>query len=827
MYTAEMLPTRKVVGSSSGYSGTAMVSTTVIMDRARIGERIQATLAGLHELKALQKKHEQMVFEALSLHVEPVSPQTLLNKTEDSSMRQGHLAATLAVLKEQLSRLRRQDYGLKGHLQQLDQQLSDLQLGVSSESAEHLESDSRPSSGFYELSDGGSCSLSNSCSSVYSDCLSSSHNSLLPSSHQTRSRISMFDYRPRSADETTVHLTSSQPGVHIRAGCRIRTSPEFPLNQSSPKQRPVSTGDLEKMMPPGLGFLKTFDPKTMSPLCGVHINLRSVDSKYQNDLVSKNGGDAFRYPSPLHAVALQSPLFTLVGDSSNVENKNLSQENLTNTVVCNPGLAGPQLEIKPRCYIDKLVLLNKCKLRKQPSFGRKDARNSRPALSCQVDIPTACAAMLNINGAEESSKHDDLSKNKDITVLHVPLSEKTKNGQQELSCCSAGVTSAEVSEDSRQLHTAPLCTPDMITDIDARNDSQNASGQCFQPHLSENKQNTALAKPLFLKKVIRKTSVNETLKRTHKVLPASEFVHAKFVCSESHQMKVKHASTKTKATKIKRRSSERQRCIKQTSSVKPRDCCGNGRIPNERGHKCPPKHNFVRQPNADEISSRTCSESTLCSAQYKKPHVRPLHDFSKTSTCGLHAFEATNIDLVRKKHRKWLSAVEISAKVHHTNITGDNGMGLVHSKQQVRKAGVLRTVSFRAQHGIFHHSIPSYAESDSEYSAECASLFHSTIVETSEDEISNCTTNRFGDSESSESESGATSDSSLSFNSEENDGSEIVWPEGGSLGPSSSITSSSMQVHSKSKMYRIKASKALKKRIRRFQPSSLKVMTMV
>ncbi|KAF3845383.1 hypothetical protein F7725_008546 [Dissostichus mawsoni] len=44
------------------------------------------------------------------------------------------------------------------------------------------------------------------------------------------------------------------------------------------------------------------------------------------------------------------------------------------------------------------------------------------------------------------------------------------------------------------------------------------------------------------------------------------------------------------------------------------------------------------------------------------------------------------------------------------------------------------------------------ARSDSEYSAECASLFHSTIVDTSEDERSNYTTNRFGDSESSEEE---------------------------------------------------------------------------
>lgn len=45
------------------------------------------------------------------------------------------------------SRLRRQDVGLKTHLDQLDQQISELQLDVSRSSCEALDSDSRPSSG--------------------------------------------------------------------------------------------------------------------------------------------------------------------------------------------------------------------------------------------------------------------------------------------------------------------------------------------------------------------------------------------------------------------------------------------------------------------------------------------------------------------------------------------------------------------------------------------------------------------------------------------------------------------------------------------------------
>ena len=45
------------------------------------------------------------------------------------------------------SRLRRQDVGLKTHLQELDQQISELKLDVCKVSSEPLESDSRPSSG--------------------------------------------------------------------------------------------------------------------------------------------------------------------------------------------------------------------------------------------------------------------------------------------------------------------------------------------------------------------------------------------------------------------------------------------------------------------------------------------------------------------------------------------------------------------------------------------------------------------------------------------------------------------------------------------------------
>lgn len=100
------------------------------------------------------------------------------------------------------------------------------------------------SAGFYDLSDGGSCSLSNSCTSVYSESISSSHTSLLPGSQHPKARLSVFDYRPKSADETTVHNTSfQQQGTYVSDGCRITASTDISGTPARSRPRPVSTGN--------------------------------------------------------------------------------------------------------------------------------------------------------------------------------------------------------------------------------------------------------------------------------------------------------------------------------------------------------------------------------------------------------------------------------------------------------------------------------------------------------------------------------------------------------------------------------------------------------
>ncbi len=121
-----------------------------------------------------------------------------------------------------------------------------------------------------------------------------------------------------------------------------------------------------------------------------------------------------------------------------------------------------------------------------------------------------------------------------------------------------------------------------------------------------------------------------------------------------------------------------------------------------------------------------------------------------------------------------------------------------------------------------HYTSPyAYVGSDSEYSAECASLFHSTILDTSEDERSNYTTNCFGDSESSASEADYVAESSTSSESEGSAG--VNWPQFNQAG----IGSHGMTSAQAKAFVKIKASHNLKKKILRFRSGSLKLMTTV
>ncbi|NXA38169.1 DACT2 protein, partial [Eudromia elegans] len=795
----------------------------------RVGERLQAALAGLQELQVLREKQRALVRAALAM------PQP--------RAKEHRLEATLAALKEQLSRLRRQDVGLKSHLDQLDQQISELKLDVSKTSSEYLDSDSRPSSGFYDLSDGGSCSLSNSCTSVYSESISSSHTSLLPSSQHPKARLSVFDYRPKSADETTVHSTSfPQQGTYASDVCRITDNTDVSGTPARSRPRPVSTGDLERLIPADNRFQKETDPKFLLPLCHTgELHLLNMDPKFQNDLVSKNGIDVYPYPSPLHAVALQSPLFSLVGTSPETDLQAPSSKPLPS--VMGPSLikTRPTTETKPGGYINKLLQLTRCKDSNRADASERVSTKSQPSAMHQrlIITPSTGGVKINSSGSQMEKQGSSLESNKAEGKFQREVPEGECAKQQETTCILNGElpSPSPDTEPSAVNASYPAKLAARSSPLsETMESSEEHSSSCSQLCQDDSSPRMWNSKPVPSKKPSLKRCGNPKLTNAggHEQAVRSEFVHAQFVPAESHQVRVKFANSKTKAVKIKRRNSEKVlRPGKQAFYMeKARGLHGAARLPAECSQPQRPHgmKSLARRPSySGDVSGRSCSESSLLPAQLRLQLVQSRPELHRASANALYSLEAACVDTAaKKKQRKWQSTVEISAKAHLTNLS--SGIGVGAPKQPARRAGVLRTVSMRARSKSHHHGANAKSESDhSEYSAECASLFHSTIAETSEGEVSDFTANRFGDSESSESDldgSSSSSSSSLALDYDEGDENELIWPEA-SVRQSGSVQASSRALPPVPKICRIKASKALKKKIRRFQPASLKVMTMV
>ncbi|CAL8357169.1 unnamed protein product [Merluccius merluccius] len=184
-----------------------------------------------------------------------------------------------------------------------------------------VDSDSRPSSGFYSVS--GS-SLSDSCYSVSSEAALG-----LPGPPQAKP--------PRHGEQTSV------PGDPSDARWVEGMGHQQPVEQSIPEDtdgmgRDVVSGDFETA---GLSFLSDLcsslgDPQTstlvslLNPLSSLHLRAQ-LDPHYCTDLVSRRTKEVYSYPSPLHAVALQSPLFTPQGQESSASTS----------------AEGPQLEDSP------------------------------------------------------------------------------------------------------------------------------------------------------------------------------------------------------------------------------------------------------------------------------------------------------------------------------------------------------------------------------------------------------------------------------------------------------------------------------------------------
>ncbi|XP_037639212.1 dapper homolog 2 [Sebastes umbrosus] len=845
-------------------SCAGMLSSAAGLDRSRVGERLQAALAGLQELHLLKDRQGDMVSWALRMDRE--EPVSAVHAGPDSPRMMGaeeqRLEATLTTLKQQLSRLRKQDVGLKTHLQQLDQQISELKLDVSKASTEQLESDSRPSSGFYELSDGGS--LSNSCTSVYSECLSSSQTSLLllpisPANSHICPPTPVDVCRRRSADEcTTQPIPPRATGFHLGSS-RIRASSE------KARPRPVSTGDLDRMMAQGPSYYNSVDAKK-PPMCS-NLKTSTVDPKFHSNLVSRSGTEVYHYPSPLHAVALQSPIFSHGGDpvTPGLLEGQGPQVNGSDT------LQRAQMGYEPKTlgYIDKLLLRSLSKIQSEMSTETLQAHSDyhrRPTevLTVFPEVSQKNVPVLQPLPTQTTniSPLDSDQKRHCMTFSSQEAADNTNHNQS--------VRAPEVSHRYSYPAVTREYSSDEVTTLSMRkNDKPQGEYASVARISSENRCRDHPESMPQERKGYRQRSVMAHSSSTeesqgfevHAGYTASpEFVHAKFVPAGSQRVKVRQADRKTKAVKLRRKSGEKPRTTRQphgySSGERTREASGGAKGEQRRSGKGKVTQKTTNC-HTEERRQGSGSDSSLCSPGlmythkvHPKPHAIPaLTKPSKSRRLQCLEYEQPVEQRKRRQGAAKLpSDVEMfqascaqrqRSKEAYVQAPGSMQMVRSMSARSGQWIGPHRSFQSSVSTNSFLHNLnaryPPVAfpmsshyppRCESEYSAECASLFHSTIAESSEGEMSDNTTNRFGDSESSQS---FQSDSDSSDEEDQADSQEergLVWAEA-ALGPTAAGQPLQQLPRPEPAACRIKASRALKKKIRRFQPASLKVMTLV
>ncbi|XP_043931592.1 dapper homolog 2-like isoform X1 [Protopterus annectens] len=396
-------------------------------DRVRIGERFQASLAGIVELEMLRHNQGRLVQEVLALHwdrahqeincsqklqdqilcpkLDRSKSEDMLGSNEKSSISY-HSSENLSTkrLKDVYSsvpisckgRENRTPFPLYGN-NALDNILCSSayvsnELLESSTHADHneklgetldnMDSDSRPSSGFYEVSETGS-SLSNSCTSVYSECLAGLRSSLHSLSQQPVFQESSF-VRPRSTDEAAVRMMDLQL-QRLLIGKDSSTS-----NNQLESKRPLSTGDIEFIH----NILNLGDVSS-SFVKGLNLQLSGQCARYQSDLISRNTNEVYPYPSPLHAVALQSPLFT-TALSQNASKEDLIEGASVPTFETQPLM---QTVVKPEMlqtskiekYISKLVLKYKCRAAAPSVVIRRSETNDLGNHQKSLSLSSVCS----------------------------------------------------------------------------------------------------------------------------------------------------------------------------------------------------------------------------------------------------------------------------------------------------------------------------------------------------------------------------------------------------------------------------------------------------
>ncbi|KTG35639.1 hypothetical protein cypCar_00028273 [Cyprinus carpio] len=320
-------------------------------ERVRIGERLKATLAGIMELDLLRGRQLEMVDAVLDVNGAPAYQGDGLESAAEDGAATSRRQQSLSPANPDLSCLGTAGEGISSRWSTLSWDIpSDLLSSPTPDfpSTTPLECDSRPSSGFYSVS--GS-SLSDSCYSV--------------SSEAAPGGSVKVSCRPRSLDHSATHWSEAES--------HSTECPEGTVEKQ--ERRPFSTGDLElnslMFLTDLCSSLGGIQPGTLLPSSNSSPQLH-LDPKFCSDLVSRKTKEVYPYPSPLHAVALQSPLFTTCQEPSPIR---LSPSPESEQPV-EPGLEQPPVKGQPPAspsftqleqYINRLVHRHYCRVAAETS----------------------------------------------------------------------------------------------------------------------------------------------------------------------------------------------------------------------------------------------------------------------------------------------------------------------------------------------------------------------------------------------------------------------------------------------------------------------------
>lgn len=264
--------------------------------RKRIRERFRATLAGLLELAVLRVRHKIMV-------------ETALGKTKVDPK-----DSTTTIIQQ-----RQHDYWV-------DKDSFRLKLKRSfSEEAVH---EARGSTGLL------SCSSHSFEDLLHHQCLTerSWHDQELHSHMESQSRASsgfcdfVDVFTPSDCDETISSLSTSLASLKYKntlgdGECFVVEEPQRSRHILLQEHRGVHSNFSDETIPKdGFRFVADLFPDShwldVSDILQPKVVLQPT---YRSDLPGHQGMEVYRYPSPLHAVALQSPLYAPKSPQNNRE----------------------------------------------------------------------------------------------------------------------------------------------------------------------------------------------------------------------------------------------------------------------------------------------------------------------------------------------------------------------------------------------------------------------------------------------------------------------------------------------------------------------------